>query len=430
MRASVPFLLVVLAVTAPSVQAGTLENPEGSVPAAWYIHLAGLQDAPIHPVPPPLDHTASVTGGVLTNSATCVPLPPLAGMQGAWHVYYAYPTLDAVDYRDGEARFSAQRGLVGDIVYDTAAAFTVHYYLESHGPVPPADALPAVVPQAVVQATLRTGSEVGAGDEPFNTGDVVARGRTAPAMLSPLLDGHPQVEHMSADGRDVYHFAVPMVFEQAEIPAEDSFNLRIDVFIDNPLCDEPQHPSDEMLMPNSLRPHSSPEARPRLESVLERGPRLADFRAEPWPDGTVRLSALVDAPWLVADHGSGPPVVEIRGGGGAWTLEPAFVSGFGTGRDGYHCHCYGENHRQEYVWNRTAAEAPDGPYTAAIVVPLGDGRNATASVDFDTRGGYEAVTLEGIQILAEADIAEAPAWPVAGLAAAVFLAALVRRRRA
>ena len=58
-------------------------------------------------------------------------------------------------------------------------------------------------------------------------------------------------------GPYIYEFKVPMTVSSPIIPRSTGYNLRIDMYVDNPACTS----ADQKVMPNLVKIHTSPELR-------------------------------------------------------------------------------------------------------------------------------------------------------------------------
>lgn len=373
LAALVAFVLPVVAQPATPQTAG-IQNPNVSTPTTLYFHLDGIQDFPINTQMPDDRYQKGNPYGLATNSFSCAgPLPTgSGGTTDAWHTYYGYATPGYVEYafeEDGGPRYHKERGISFDALLDTTKPFTIYYYLETQVtsaelPVDPNTA-PIPVPNVVVRATMREGDKVSVGDEAFNSGAIIAQGQTDPATLSPQTMSNPQVTHSEVGGKQVYEFAIPMEFALAKIRRDEAYNMRIDVFMDNPVCNDPQYSDgDKYAMANTVRPHTSPGHRPRMDLSVMNPVRIEYLHPQFIGDELV-IHTSVNSPWgnYDVDEMDGGIEMSIEGPSPAVSLaRAAFVQR-------HHEH----NHHQEavditYIWPYKADGAKDGVYTIHFVV--------------------------------------------------------------
>jgi hypothetical protein len=327
-----PVALVVLASVAlawPAAAQVAVPSSSASVPTTLYAHLLDLQDIPMNTQAPGEAYSLDIGAGLATATTSCLPTTPDVDLSQDWHTWYAYDSPALVDYSGavgGHPRTHPERGMVADVHLDPATPMVLHWYWS--GWTPQTDGGQAVVPNVVVEATLRTGDQISVNDEGYNQGDVIARGTSVPATLAgPFTQG---VDHDEVAGHTVYHFAVPLKLEAAVIPHATGYNLRVDTYLQNPAC-----PGGKGVMPNEVRLHTSAGHRPRLEFGAANVVRLGAIKPQLLNDSLV-LDAIVDDAWgsydlsnvTVVASGPGLPPTPM----GAWSPLPSPV----------HCHCYGQ----------------------------------------------------------------------------------------
>jgi hypothetical protein len=253
-----PALLAALA----AFGALALAPTAAAVPATLFAHFIGPGEPfALNTQEPPEAFAWDAGPGTAAATTTCLPPVP-AVMREEPHTLHGYPAPKAVEYQDdGSVRLPPERGVDADVPI-LSGRMVLHWYwsAEAFGP---DGAVPAVVPDVVVRATLRAGdASVG-----LPLGPVIAEGESPPALLAgPASQG---VEHGQVGGRTVYHFVVDMAVDpgQAVLPAATSFSLVVETFALGEACDSGR------LMPGGVRLHSSPGHRPRLE--LDAGTPLA-----------------------------------------------------------------------------------------------------------------------------------------------------------
>jgi hypothetical protein len=181
-------------------------------------------------------------------------------------------------------------------------------------------------------------------------------------------------------GKHVYEFKVTMDIKSATITRDDAYNVRIDVFMDNPFCDGPVPAGeDAYLMANLVRIHTSAGLRPRLDFAVMNPIRIEYLHPQFIGDEMVIHTAM-NSPWgnydVAEDAGTyatpGGLTVSVVGPTAAASLERvAFVQR-------HHDHF----HHQEpvdvtWVWPYRLDGAQDGLYTVRLEVK-NDQEQATA----------------------------------------------------
>lgn len=373
LAAGIVLTLLALALGASAQKDGQQEgisNPYTSTPVTLYMHVDGIQHFPINTQLPDDRFQDNPRYGPLSHTTSCLGTEENAQ---TWHTYYGYSTPGYVQYdhvEEGKPRYHKERGISYDVDLDTTSAMTIHWYMETHvttsdpDPANP-NVVPVVVPQVVAKATLRSGDAIGVGDASLNEGAIIAQGRTEPTTLAGPATASPEVTHHEVEGKHVYGFAIPMDFQGDTITRDDSYNIRIDVFIDNPQCDDPTFAGgDEYLMANSVRVHTSPGLRPRAELAVMNPLRIEYMHPQFIGDDLVIHTAMNSA-WGNYDvnEGEGGITLEIKGPSPATRLvRAAFVQR-------HHDH----HHHQEpvdatWVWPYKEDGAKDGVYTVSLSV--------------------------------------------------------------
>jgi hypothetical protein len=194
----------------------------------------------------------------------------------------------------------------------------------------------------------------------------------------------------------VYGFVIPMAVAEPTWPAQEGVNLRIDLHVDEPLC------GDGRLMPNTVLLHTSPEARPRMQVLVE-SPLSLTLSTSPAANSTLVVTARVTSPFGAHDVGN----VTVRGGGPSpVSLVPvASPDDYGGHFDGLRAH--------ERSWTWHIGDASPGTYTF----------HATAT---NLQQTAEAKATETVPLGSTRD---SPAGYVAALLAALAMAVVVVRRR-
>jgi len=446
---AVLFLLMApMGVAQKDGQTTGINNPYTSTPTTLYMHIDGIQDFPINTQPPDDRFWDDQKFGTASFSNSCMGDTP-AGPAQTFHTYYGYSTPGYVEYdfvERGGPRYHPERGISFDVDIDTSAPMVVYWYMETQvtaadlqDPANPNNVAPFPIPNAVAKATMREGDAVGVGDAAFNEGDIIAQGETEPQML--LGDATPANDYVSyrtVDGKHVYEFAIPMEFQGSKIDRDESYNLRIDVFIDNPACDDP-NAGDQYLMLNNVRVHTSPGQRPRAEFSIMNAIKI-EFMHPQFIGDELVIHTAMNSPWGNYDvrEDEGGIELSIDGPSPATSLvRAAFVQR-------HHDH----NHHQEavdvtYVWPYKKDNAKDGVYTVNMAVDNDqETATATGSVQFQIgKGGDEKLepcdpdvpVSEQVNCAFSnqggAETQESPGLGIALVAGLLGAAAFLRRRR-
>ncbi len=245
------FALLVVALLLPTASAMTID---------LYPHIAGNADAPMNTIAPPEKGGETVRIGIATHSG-CASDP--AELQHytdrQYHTWYAYQTQSTIDYDQHERDIqSFPHGLLDNLTIRAADGHVTWFFATRTAP-DYAGPTPAVIPQVVVEATLRvdpqSADRVTGAD--YDEGVLIAQGRIGPIDLYPGAT-HPGLSTHEVDGETVYGFSFPMTAQGTSIPRGHGMVLRIDAYVDQPLC------SEGRMMPDWLLVHSSPGLRPTL----------------------------------------------------------------------------------------------------------------------------------------------------------------------
>jgi PGF-CTERM protein len=382
MRWSVVALACLLAAAAPASAAGTV----------LYMHVLDGQDLPISPQAPADGYVANDSFGAATSSLSCLPPVPTVGLLGAdYHTVYAYATPSLIEYSrgSGQPELHPARGLRDSVPLEGAAP-VLHWYWSTEvaagqGPVP------TPVPNVVVQATMRAGAAISIDDVAYNTGEVLAEGRSEPSTLAG--DASTGVEHSLVDGHHVYHFTIPLEVKGTAIPKE-GYNLRIDTYVVRDGC-----PGEGYFTPNLLSMHSSSGHRPRLELATVQAPRV-EVLAPRLENGSWVFDLRAHSPWGGLDVGD--VAVEVLGPTAATTIAA------GPYHAATHCHCdvfgaYAEHSTDvRAVWDAAADEAEPGLYTLRVQAQNLQGTaNVTAEQPFAVASEKESPGFApGLAVLA------------------------------
>ena len=370
-----------------------------ATPVTLFAHVPGpTTDFPMNTQEPPADFAVDAGVGTATNTLTCLPSQPVADTSQGYHTLYGYSVPSLVEYEfevGGHRRVHPERGLAADVNVDPAVPMLLHWYLSE--PRPGEAGAPLPVPNVVVEATMRAGESISVDDAAYNAGPVLAHGRSTAALLAGELS--QGVEWETVDGRPVYHFVVPLTVDEPVIPRATGFNLRVDVLVDNPACDE------GAIMPNAVLLHTSPGHRPRLEFGASDVLRLGYIHPQFVGEDFVVHTSVLDV-WGVYDLDATSLGASIAGPG----MPPTALQRMDVVYEG-------SEHRRfsnalELVWMLPGVGSlPYGNYTITHTASTRQGETGTWQASFE---------------LGEPQ--EAPSLPATALPLALALAALAHRR--
>jgi hypothetical protein len=387
------------AILALSASLLVLAGPVSASGTVLYMHLLGGQDMPITPQAPGEDYTADDSFGAATPSLSCFPATPAVGFVDTYHTVYAYATPSHIDYGrptgEGLPEMHPSRGLL-DAVPLAGAQPVVHWYWSTQV-VADDGMVPTPIPNVVVQVTMRAGAAISVDDVAYNTGELLAEGRSAPAVLAGQFSSG--AEHSMVDSRSVYHFTIPLEVKADAIPKE-GYNLRIDTYVLRDGC-----PAEGYFTPNVLSAHTSPGHRPRMELATVQPPRIHSLLAKQ-DNGTWTFDVRANSPWGGADVAN--LTVSVQGPSEARSIE---VTDYEAPA---HCHCdeifaaYDEKWSDTRIlWDAAGDEAKPGDYTVAVsLTNLQGTANATSSARFqiaapkESPGPGPAVVVLGMAALA------------------------------
>lgn len=430
-------LLLLLPVAA--AQPG-LDNPDEPTAATLWVHLEHFQDAPINTQEPPSWYVSSNDLGIIQHSQGCVE-NPVGGtvLTDTQHTRYGYVSPGPVEYDTEGLRYYNDRGLGYDLVIEPDSTPVVHWSLQTQWTTGAENALLAeaapVVPNVSVRATLREGDQISVGQVEYNTGHLIATGTSEPATLHPLLLGdHPHVTHAAVDGAQIYDFTIPLDLESNVVVADEGLNLRIDVFMDNPFCNEPG--ADEYIMPDFVRDYSGPDHRPRIDLSVMNPLRIESMGAQIIGDD-VLVHTSVASVWgrydiMSWDNERAPPTAKVTGPG-ITDFELELVE---EGEAYTHSHMatdYAGATPFAWLWSDAVSQAQAGDHTVEVRIENDQGSAAARGVGiFDVGEGTASFCkLENnvSMCTSAADIADNSNTPGAGLLLLPLLLAAVALRR-
>lgn len=332
------WLVVVLALApiaaaeGPAAELG-IENPDGFFPVTLYAHLMGWQDFPINTQEPQETWAEAEPRGLLTHTVSCVPDGLPIHVNEEYHTLYGYSSPSYVEYdflEGGKPRTHPERGLAGDVNIEPGTRQTMYWYLATQTGLPgtdPADvnSVPVVVPGVVVRATMRAGDAISVDDMSYNTGPIIAQGETEPATLAAGATSGGATYVGQVNGLHIYEFEVSMDLEQARIPRETGFSLRVDVFMPNDagVCSDPC--GEGYFMANLVRNHTDPDHRPRIEMSVADPVRIEGVRPRLY-DSAVLIDVEATSPWGAYDVDESNLTATISGPDGVTALQTTHVA--------------------------------------------------------------------------------------------------------
>lgn len=411
----------------PLVQGATTVFPE-EVDTTLYFHLLSISDFPINTQKPDPQWTQTAFWGVTTSTASCVGSvigTNTVGLQQEYHTWRGYSSPSFVEYdfvENGRPRTHPERGLAVPVVVARYPTPVVTWYLIDHQNQGAANLPNAPLPNVVVQVTVRAGDSISIDDVAYDTGPVLMEGRTEPATLvagqAYGITGQPssQVRGSQVGSSFVYEFRVPLEVLMDTIPAGTGFNLRIDAFVDNPLCDEPMETG--AIMPNSLDAFLDADHLPNLHVrnspalVPAYGPDTVLLDGENGRQLVLHWSA--NSPWGNYDVDVTKARLQVYGPADhSFALESVVQ----RTREAYH---HFDAPSLAWVWNLDEHPAADGLYTAVLTMPNLQGTaRAEGVVQFHIADGR--LSASGAQQL--------PAPPMAWMVLCIATAGLLAARR-
>lgn len=395
-----------------------------SAATTLYFHLDAHQDFPINTQLPD-DRYADATGrGLLAPTTTCIPVgDTLPQVSRSFHTRYGFSTPGYVEYdfqEYGGPRIHPERGISFDVNLDSAVQPVATIYIETTalggGGDASLEALPVVLPQFAASVIMRTGDDVSVGGAAYEQGTVIMEGMSAPRDLYPGVEGH-----LIVDGANVYEIQVPLDLKSAVIPRDESYNVRLDLLMRLPSCEDP----DAHLTTSNVQYHTSPAYRPRIDLAVQ-NPLRWDYAHPEFIRDELFIHLAINSPWgnYDVDESDGGIEVAIEGPTEAVSLyRAAFVQA-------HHEHGkHQEAVKITYVWPYDLDSASQGDY-ALKVTAWNDQRTASESLDVSFNiGDFTAIDSDG-NVVEATDVGEKESSlgvlvGILGLAAAM----VVSRRR-
>ncbi len=376
-------LLACLFLIAPvAAQTPGIDNPYESTPTTMYMHINGFQDFPINTQKPSDKYAEEVRVGTATHSM-CVETPLGTATYRSEHTWYGYSSPSIVEYDvddGGKPRIHQERGLSFDVELDQSVDPVFKWFLAGAVPFEPPQGTESVhppIPNVIVRAIVRQGDEISIENAAFNTGEVIAQGQTDPATLAGDMTDSPFVTVHEREGRYVYEFTIPLEYERGTIDREESYNIRVDAYIDEPLCQGP-NPGDvgDYMMLDYVLVHTSPEFRPRLDWAIMNPLKIEALHPQLVGD-MVAIHTASNSPWGSYDVQGDLPtepqmVLEIDGPSEAISVERVKMESNTRGHDKHD-----QPNMAVWVWNYQADQAKPGIYTFTLRIQ-NDQQNAEA----------------------------------------------------
>jgi len=371
---AVPLLaLAIAALVLPSAQAaaGYPDEPGFGNPLAanvtLFLHVNGFQEFPINTQRPSDQYHQDVGVGITTSSTGCGSATKGTPADREYDTWYGFSSPGLVEYNytpDGRPYIHPERGLSDD-VHLLGDTVVLHWYLSTQTGVPSQpqadpNQAPVPVPDVVVQATLRTGESVSADLSGYNAGTLIAQGQTAPATLA--LAATQGATWQQVGGQNVYGFDVPLKVATPVIPKDGGFSLRVDAYLANPYCSDPAQGAP---MPNLVRVHSSPEARPRMD-VRVASPIHIDYLHPQFLGDDLVIHASVNAPWGNYDVDAAPQSLQLHilDAQGATVAQSLFRAAVVQRSHEHGAHTSPVD--VAYIWPFHQENAPPGTYTVHL----------------------------------------------------------------
>lgn len=386
-------LAVLLFIPAASGQVG-IWNPDESTPVTLWMHCVGLGDCPVNTQQPSETYNDIYENGIIANSQGCQDVPEARIASDRHHTHYGYSSPSYVDYDiddGGKPRYFPERGITYDVLLDTDVVPVFEWFVATSTPTGQSN-LPGIAPQVQVTMTMLASDDISVGYEAINSAAVMGQGSSDAVDLYPGVS-HPQVTHYNDDGLDVYGFKFPIALLQDRIDRDDSFSMRVDLHMANPVCNDAAN--DEYVMPDLVERYAANGFWPNLQLNIFNPLRVEYLNPQFIGDDLV-FHASAASPWggydVLGDEDEPKPQLLIQGPSEPERLEMVkFVST---------THVHGETQRPPsftWVWEYDEDEARQGLYQATLVVQ-NDQQTATAwaNATFEIgTGNVEACGMSG-----------------------------------
>ncbi len=445
---------VLLLAALPAEAQTTLEpgiyNPTTSTPTTMYMHINGFQDFPINTQKPSDKYAESVQVGLATHSS-CVqdPSGTQTFTQASHHTWYGYSSPSIVEYdvdENGKPRIHQERGISYDVQLDGSTTPMFTWYLEGATPngLPENGGNHPPIKDVIVRATIREGDDVSVGNSAFNQGEIIAIGQSDPATLAMgssqgagVENGHVTAEQ--SNGRWIYKFEFPLEFDSTVIDKDESFNLRVDAFMENPYCPGPGTQDEgDYAMLDYVLVHTSSDYRPNLKWAVMNPLYIEALHPQFVGDDLV-IHTASNSPWgsydVQGDIAIEPPMkLNIEGPTMPISLNQVALV---ENTRGHHAH--NKAVTATWLWDFQADSAKDGVYTVLFQIKNDqETADATAVATFTIGAGKAEVCAKNVgdddfvcQQATEGAFAaeeESPGLPLIGMLAALGAVLYLRRR--
>jgi MYXO-CTERM domain-containing protein len=412
-------LLVTILLLAPLGYAQTdeISQPGAGTDTTLFFHPIAWTSFVINTQPLSPSYPYAAPFAATSQTLTCLsgPLGNTGGLENEYHEFRgrAVPTLVQYERMQGGKPFvEPVNGIAQDVVLDPNGGTTLHWFMVSTSGSAP-------VPNLRIQATVRSGDELSVNHAAYDAGDLLLSGSLGPMTLvggsAYGPNGQPVagVTSSASGSGTVYGFAIPMTVHQGLFEASKGFNVRVEAFLENPLCSA----TGGSIMSGNLAPFADATRAPRL--VIRHSPGLTvvePFSAEAVKGVGVLFRIGLQSVWGRYDVNLAGASLQLTGP----ATEP-LIDTTQTPTAGPHPSSYVEPVYAGWLWDFNGITPPNGDYTVTLNVSNLQGTaTSTHTYDFKLKGGNI--------VLSESKDAPAPgaAMVLLGLAAVALLA----RRRA
>ncbi|MEK6985269.1 MAG: hypothetical protein AABX89_02670 [Candidatus Thermoplasmatota archaeon] len=310
MRCALAFLALLMLFPPVASAASTSElgirNPTDSTPTTMFFHVEdALNEFAINTQEPDASFAVTSRVGLATNTLTCFETVPSGFLNTDYHSWFGYSGAGEVLYEPQGIRVSPERGLAFAAELDSAAPWTLHWYLATAVPVevqgaPPQVLDAAVLPGVAVHAWVREATDIGIGDDGLREGAVLAEGETVGNLGGELATSTTSStgkitwsSHTDRNGNtfSLYHFELEM-----EPLAETVSPLGLGIQVSAFLKSDPCTPEMGTVMSNTVALHTSDGNRPRLEWAV-RNPLRIEYLHPQIVAGDLVLHSSSNSPW-------------------------------------------------------------------------------------------------------------------------------------
>ncbi|MEK6985483.1 MAG: hypothetical protein AABX89_03760 [Candidatus Thermoplasmatota archaeon] len=370
------FLLILLVLPAVAAEPTTL-----------FVHTDDwFDDGVLATQEPPEEWIADVgySSGLLTN--TCLPdgLPVASPNHQSWTSWSSPTGVRYETNQDGDLYVWGTRGLAANM---SLASGTLHWYLstflEDAVPSPGAnsDAELPLVPALRLDTTLYLAPNDFGLEAPPEGSAAFATGSVGPLTLA--ADATTGANHTMVGERHVYHVAIPLTFTQndLDVGTPNSYGAGRAIVLEVSVRHDVACPAGSgTLKTPTVRAHSSPGLRPRLELEADNPIRLS-YQSTRILDDAMVFRAEYNSAWGKYDIDPLSLTLDVKRPDGQ-TI-PVWLASNGTAL--YHEHSPRDRLggagplEAAWVWNTTAP--PPGTYTLAFHAATLDGLHVGTDID-------------------------------------------------